>query len=175
MKIKHLKYWLSQTKELSLLSECVRKKFGCLIVDPDTNCVLVNGYNGGPRGGDRLCGGESCIRDTRHIESGTQNDIGCNHAEANAIVNSARLGIPIAGKWLFVNGEPCINCAKLITQSGIARVIYLEGGYLSNDGIAYLLKNHVGVFPVSLEDESSLRSVLQPRFKDVSIERSPFK
>lgn len=174
MKIKHLRYWIAQTKELSKLSECVRAKFGCLIVDPETNCVLVNGYNGGPRGGYRLCGGESCLRDTQCIESGTQNDIGCNHAEANAIVNSARLGVPIQGKWLFINGAPCINCAKLITQSGISRVIYLESNDRSNNGIAYLLKNHVKVFPVSLEDDSSLRSVLQPTFKEVSIKKSPF-
>jgi len=175
MKIKHLRYWVEQTIALSKLSECVRAKFGCLIVDPETNCVLVNGYNGGARGGDRLCGGESCLRNTQCIESGKQNDIGCNHAEANAIVNSARLGISIEGKWLFVNGAPCINCAKLITQSGIARVIYLETQDRSNDGIAYLLRNHVGVFPVSLGDVSSLRSVLQPAFKEVNIERSPFK
>ena len=174
MKIKHLRYWLSQTRELSLLSECTRNKFGCLIVDPETNCVLVNGYNGGPRGGYRLCGGEVCLRDTCDIASGTQNDIGCTHAEANAIVNSARLGVPIQGKWLFVNGEPCINCAKLIAQAGIARVIYIEGGYLSNEGIVYLCQNGVPVFPVSLEDEDSLRSVLQPMFKEVKIQKSPF-
>ena len=134
----------------------------------------MNGYNGGPRGGSRLCDGESCVRNTCQIKSGTQNDIGCNHAEANAIANSARLGISVEGKWLFVNGEPCINCAKLIVQSGIARVIYLEGGYLSNDGIVYLLKNHVSVYPVVLEDESTLRSVLQPTFKEVKIQKSPF-
>lgn len=174
MKIKHLKYWLSQTKELASLSECTRNQFGCLIVDPVANCTLVNGYNGGPRGGDRLCGGESCLRDLCQIQSGTQNDIGCTHAEANAIVNSARLGISIEGKWLFVNGEPCINCAKLIAQAGIARVIYLEGGYLSKEGISYLRKNGVRTFPVFLEDDDSLRSVLQPTFKDVKIQKSPF-
>jgi dCMP deaminase len=158
MRVKHLRYWVEQTIALSELSECVRAKFGCLIVDPETNC-----------------GGESCLRNIQRIESGKQNDIGCNHAEANAIVNSARLGISIEGKWLFVNGAPCINCAKLITQSGIARVIYLETSDRSNDGIAYLLKNRVSMFPVSLGDESSLRSVLQPVFKEVNIERSPFK
>lgn len=174
MKIKHLRYWVSQTQELAKLSECVRNRFGCLIIDPEANCVLVNGYNGGPRGGKRLCGGETCLRDTCSIESGTQNDIGCTHAEANAIVNSARLGISINNKWLFVNGEPCINCAKLIAQSGIARVIYIEDGYLSKAGISYLLENQIEVFPVSLEDQDSLRSVLQPAFKEVKIQRSPF-
>ena len=175
MKIKHLRYWIEQTINLSKLSECVRKKFGCLIVDPDTNCVLVNGYNGASRGGSRLCGGETCSRDLLEIQSGERTEVGCNHAEANAIANSARLGISVQDKWLFINGEPCLACAKLIHHAGINTVIYVNGGYSIKDGISYLVRNSVNIFPIDLKDDATLKSVLQPRFKEVSISKSPFQ
>ena len=180
MKAKHLRYWIEQTKSLSKLSECVRKKFGCLIVDPVSNCLLVDGYNGKCRGGTSQCGGEtSCLRDVWEIKSGEVPSIGCNHAESNAICNSARLGISVKDKWLFVNGEPCLMCAKLIHASGLKAVFYIKGGYSTEEGINYLKKNAVQVHSVEadLSDVEELFIRLNTRFKPAKIlnnEVSPF-
>ena len=81
------------------------------------NQILSLGYNGNIRGqcGD-LCGGDSCLRDTQNIPSGTETDIGCVHAEENAILNCARQGVSCKGSTLYVNGEPCAKCAHRIAR-----------------------------------------------------------
>ena len=137
MNIKHLEIRINQCIELSRASNCPRKKFGALLLDPDRNVVLMDGYNGGPRGGGRLCGGESCLRDDWSIESGTQIEVGCHHAEMNVICNAAASGVATKGAWIVVNGEPCIMCAKLIHHAGIVRVIVIGGEY-ENNGVEYL-------------------------------------
>lgn len=161
MKIKHLRYWIEQTIHLSKLSNCVRRKFGCIIIDPVSNVLLVDGYNGATRGGSALCGGAStCLRET--IKSGENVAIGCNHAEANTIANSARQGIRINNKWLIVNGEPCIMCAKLIKSAGIAHVIFVKDGYSSKAGIEYLKEANVRITSVSKDiHDDELRAILQ--------------
>ena len=58
MKDKHLGIRIEQCLALAKASNCPRRKFGALLVDPDRNVVLMDGYNGGPRGGGELCGGD---------------------------------------------------------------------------------------------------------------------
>ena len=119
MKDKHLAVRIQQCLALAEASNCPRRTFGALLVDPKRNVVLMDGYNGGPRGGGRLCGGEECLRDTMNIESGTRVEIGCHHAEMNLICNAAANGVPTNNAWLIVTGEPCMMCAKLIHHAGI--------------------------------------------------------
>jgi dCMP deaminase len=145
MKQKHLDFYIQQVQELSKLSTCSRNRFGALIIDPVHNCIIMNGYNGTGRGGTALCGGASCLRDTQRIKSGHNLAVGCNHAEANAIANCSRIGVSALDKWMIVNGEPCLACAKLIHQSGISKVLYIENGYSSTEGIEYLKSYHVSL------------------------------
>lgn len=177
MKIKHLRYWLEQTIALSEMSECSRRKFGAIIIDPESNVSLVNGYNGGARGGSSQCAGaDQCHRDLMQIESGTQLEVGCNHAESNAIANAARLGIPLLNKWIIVNGEPCLACAKLIHQSGLDRVICIRGVYSSLMGVEYL-KPLMQVNLVGLDDDDELGEIINPRRPTPvvkAVTRSPF-
>ena len=77
---------------LAKASNCPRRKFGALLVDPERNVVLMDGYNGGPRGGGTLCGGDVCLRDTMNVKSGTRVEIGCHHAEMNLIYCAAANG-----------------------------------------------------------------------------------
>ena len=70
----------------------------------------MDGYNGGPRGGGALCGGDTCLRDDKAVQSGTRMEIGCHHAEMNVICNAAANGIQTQGAWLLVTGEPCVLC-----------------------------------------------------------------
>ena len=141
VKEKHLKIRIEQCLTLAKASNCPRAKFGSLLVDPDRNVILMDGYNGGPRGGGDLCGGDVCLRDTEKVVSGTRVEVGCHHAEMNVICNAAANGVPTKNAWLIVTGEPCMMCAKLIHHSGVSRVIVVDGGFGGANGVGYL-ENH---------------------------------
>ena len=145
MKDKHLKIRIEQCLSLAKASNCPRRKFGALLLDPGRNVILMDGYNGGPRSGGRLCNGESCLRDDMKVQSGTRMEIGCHHAEMNVICNAAANGVPTRGAWLLVTGEPCVLCAKLIHHAGIERVLVVEGGYMGANGCTYLTSHGVEV------------------------------
>lgn len=148
MNQKHIRIRIEQCLLLAEASNCTRRKFGALLVDPTRNVVLMDGYNGGPRGGGRLCGGETCLRDTLGISSGTRMEVGCHHAEMNVICNAAANGVSTRGAWLLVTGEPCVLCAKLIHHAGISRVLVVRGGYAGENGCGYLEAHGVEVMHV---------------------------
>lgn len=149
MKDKHIAIRIEQCLVLAKASNCPRRKFGALLVDPTRNVVLMDGYNGGPRGGGVLCGGDVCLRDSMNVKSGTRMEIGCHHAEMNVICNAAANGVPTRDAWLIVTGEPCILCAKLIHHAGIERVLVVEGGYAGENGVEYLRDHGVRVDTVA--------------------------
>ena len=145
MKLKHIQIRIEQCLALAKASNCPRRKFGALLVDPSRNVLLMDGYNGGPRGGGELCGGDVCLRDADNVTSGTRIEIGCHHAEMNVICNAAANGVSCRGAWLIITGEPCLMCAKLIHHAGIERVIVVDGGYAGCNGIEYLQRHAIGV------------------------------
>lgn len=159
MKQKHIRIRIEQCLVLSQASNCPRRKFGALLLDPGRNVVLMDGYNGGPRGGGELCGGDICLRDAHNVESGTRMEIGCHHAEMNVICNCAASGVPTRGAWLVVTGEPCMMCAKLIHHAGIARVIVVGGGYAGANGCQYLGDNGVEVHAIDGPQDPRLRTI----------------
>ena len=148
LKDKHIRVRVAQCLALAEASNCPRRKFGALLLDPERNVVLMDGYNGGPRGGGELCGGDVCLRDDLKIESGTRMEIGCHHAEMNVVCNAAANGVRCRGAWLLVTGEPCMMCAKMIHHAGITRVMVVEGGYAGENGVAYLRAHGVEVMNV---------------------------
>jgi dCMP deaminase len=145
VKDKHLAIRMEQCISLEKASNCPRRKFGALLLDPERNVVLMDGYNGGPRGGGDLCGGDVCLRDTQNVESGTKMEIGCHHSEQNVICNAAASGVKTAGAWLICTGEPCMMCSKMIHHAGITKVIVVKGGYIGANGIQYLRQHGVEV------------------------------
>ncbi len=147
MKKKHIDIRIEQCKLLAKASNCPRNKLGALLLDPERNVVLMDGYNGGPRGGGHLCGGDTCTRSDLKIKSGTRVEIGCHHAEMNVICNAAAVGVKTKGAWMIITGEPCLMCAKLIHHAGITRVIVVEGGYTTTEGLDYLESNGVSTTP----------------------------
>ncbi len=158
MKEKHIRIRIEQCLALARASNCPRRKFGALLLDPERNVVLMDGYNGGPRGGGALCGGERCLRDTLEIVSGTRMEVGCHHAEMNVICNCAAHGVPTRGAWLIINGEPCLLCAKLIHHAGILRVLVVGGGYAGENGLPYLREHGVDVQLLEGPQDPRLRS-----------------
>jgi len=148
MKEKHVRIRVEQCLALAKASNCPRRKFGALLLDPLRNVILMDGYNGGPRGGGELCGGDECLRDTLDVKSGTRMEIGCHHAEMNVVCNAAANGVRCDGAWLIVTGEPCLMCAKMLHHAGIARVLVVDGGYAGENGVSYLREHGVEVTTV---------------------------
>ena len=145
LKRKHLKLWIDLCRRMAEVSNCPRGKFGAIIVDEESNTLVTSGYNGYLRGGSDLCGGlEECARDAQKIPSGTAIEVGCVHAEMNAILNSARETVSTKGKVIFVNGEPCEMCAKFIVQAGI-KCVYVIGNVYRKNGLSLLRQHHVKV------------------------------
>lgn len=144
MKQKHIDMWVSVCKDIAKVSNCPRNKFAALVIDENSNTLLASGYNGYLREGPPLCGGETCRRDEEGIESGKNIEIGCIHAEMNALINCARETVSSVGKIMFVNGEPCLMCAKFIIQAGIEKV-YIVGGVYKRNGVKLLEESNIGV------------------------------
>ncbi len=145
MNEKHIRNRIEQCLKLMELSPCPRRKFGSLLLDPENNIVLSDGWNGAPRGNEKLCGGDKCSRDELKIPSGTRLEIGCHHSEMNTICNASRIGRSTNKMWLICTGEPCLMCSKLIHHAGIIKIIVIRGGYAVNDGVEYLKAHGVEV------------------------------
>ena len=105
-------------------SYCVRRKVGALVVKD--KMIISDGYNGTPSGFENVCEDENNVTKPYVL-----------HAEANAITKLARSGNNSDGSTLYVTASPCIECAKLIIQAGIKRVVYGEK-YRLSDGIDLL-------------------------------------
>ena len=110
-------------------SYCLRRKVGALLVKD--KMILSDGYNGTPSGFENICEDEN-----DHTKPYVL------HAEANAITKVARSNNSSEGATLYVTSSPCIECAKLIIQAGIRRVVFSEY-YRDTDGIDLL--NRAGI------------------------------
>ena len=102
------------------------RKIGAVIVK--NKRIVTTGYNGAPAGIKTCVERGECLRKKLGIASGTKHEI-CYaiHAEQNAIIQAAKLGIEINGATLYCTHQPCILCAKMICNSGIVRVVYEKG------------------------------------------------
>ncbi len=105
-------------------SYCVRRQVGALIVK--NKMIISDGYNGTPTGFENVCEDE---------EGRTKSYV--LHAEANAITKVAKTNQSSEGATLYITASPCIECAKLIIQAGIERVVYSDQ-YRSAEGIELL-------------------------------------
>ena len=87
--------------------------------------ILTTGYNGAPAGLKSCVDRGECMRIKLGIESGTRHEL-CYaiHAEQNAIIQAAKMGVSIEGATIYVTHFPCVICAKMIINSGIKRIVY---------------------------------------------------
>ena len=118
------KAYLRLATSWAMLSYCQRKKVGAIIVKDSV--IISDGYNGTPAGFDNSC----------------ENDIGETHwyvlhAEANAILKVAKSTNNTDGSTLYLTHSPCKDCSKLILQSGIKRVVYMDA-YKDISGLTFL-------------------------------------
>lgn len=110
-------------------SYCKRRQVGALVVKD--KMIISDGYNGTPSGFENVCEDENNVTKPYVL-----------HAEANAITKLARSGNNSDGSTLYVTASPCIECAKLIIQAGIKRVVYGEK-YRLSDGIDLLKRANI--------------------------------
>lgn len=131
--------YLKIAKIWSEHSYCVRRKVGAILVKD--NMIISDGFNGTISGSENVC----------ELENGsTKQEV--LHAEANAITKVARSTHSSDGATLYVTCMPCIECAKLIIQSGITRVVFSEA-YRVTDGYDLLLKNGIETIQIDIENE----------------------
>jgi len=112
-------------------SYCRRRQVGALLVKD--RMIISDGYNGTPSGFENVCEDENGVTKPYVL-----------HAEANAISKVAKSGNNSQGATLYVTASPCIECAKLIIQSGISRVVYRDE-YRLTDGVDLLRRAGVEV------------------------------
>ena len=165
MKQKFIDYFMDVAERTSQLSYAIRLKVGAIIVKEDR--IISVGYNGMPSGWNNTC--EDIVWDPgaggwldpeefkekypyKMFHEETQQLVACGlktkpevlHAESNCLAKLAKSNESGVGATLFITHAPCLDCAKLIYQSGINNVLY-RNTYRSNDGIDFLNKSGVNV------------------------------
>lgn len=119
-------------------SYCRRRQVGALLVKD--KMIISDGYNGTPSGFKNNCEDEN-----NHTYPYVL------HAEANAITKVAKSNNSSEGATLYVTSSPCMECAKLIIQAGIKRVVFYDS-YRLEDGINLLQQAHIEIVQIALED-----------------------
>lgn len=130
MKEKFRKAFMNTALEFASLSSCKRLQVGSIVVKDDR--IISIGYNGTPAGDDNCC------------EEDGKTKPSVLHAEANAISKLARSSESAEDSIIFITHAPCIECAKLIYQSGIKEV-YFHKHYKDDSGVSFLSKHKIPV------------------------------
>jgi dCMP deaminase len=168
MKNKFVSAHMEAAKVYSRLSSAKRLQVGCVIVKENT--IIGIGYNGMPSGWDNDCEDVTFVSDSPELDYETMTKDGYTfgaykefagwtkrttkpevlHAETNALAKVARSTNSTEGADMFVTCSPCIECAKLIHQSGIRRVFYGHT-YRNDDGLKFLEKCNIET--IQIKDE----------------------
>ncbi len=122
-------------------SYCKRRQVGALLVKD--RMIISDGFNGTPAGFENECEDENYTTKPYVL-----------HAEANAITKIAKSGNNSNGATLYITDSPCIECAKLIIQAGIVRVVYLKE-YRNTDGIELLNRAKIETYKIELDGEQN--------------------
>ena len=161
MKDKFVNAFMDVAERFSKLSSAKRLQVGAIIVKDDR--IISIGYNGMPSGWDNNC--EATIFVTKAEAQGydmvaqgyTETEKGnwtrlktrpeVLHAESNALAKLARSSESGEGATMFITHQPCLDCAKLIYQSGIS-IVYFKEPYRLDTGLDFLQKSNVEVYKV---------------------------
>ena len=119
-------------------SYCQRRKVGALLVKD--RMIISDGYNGTPCGFENVCEDDNGITKPYVL-----------HAEANAITKVAKSNNSSDGATLYVTAAPCVECAKLIIQSGIKRVVYRDS-YRVTDGLDLMARAGIDLLQIAAEE-----------------------
>lgn len=134
------KYYIKVAQLCANNSYALKLKVGAVIVKDDQ--IISDGFNGTPCGFENRC-------ETKNINGELKTLSYVLHAESNAILKCAKYGKSTNGATLYITHSPCIECAKLIIQAGIVRVVYLDV-YRTIDGIIILRKSGINVEKIEI-------------------------
>ncbi|MDJ1108765.1 MULTISPECIES: ComE operon protein 2 [Staphylococcaceae] len=132
-RIQWKEYFMAQSQLLALRSTCTRLSVGATIVKD--NRIIAGGYNGS------VSGEVHCIDAGCYVEDG--HCIRTIHAEMNALLQCAKMGVTTEGADIYVTHFPCIHCTKSLIQAGIKKIYYAEDYKNHPYAIELLDKNHV--------------------------------
>lgn len=120
-------YFMQIAEIVKTRATCIRRQIGAVIVKD--NRIITTGYNGAPSGLKHCTEMGGCYREKLGIPSGERHEL-CRalHAEQNAIIQAANLGISTKDATIYVTLQPCVICAKMIINAGIIKVVY-KGSY----------------------------------------------
>ena len=145
------KRFMDAAKLVASWSSCFKenRQVGCVIVK--NKRILTTGYNGASSGIENCKERGECMRQKLKIASGTRAEL-CyaTHAEQNAIVQAARLGVSVEGATLYCTHQPCAICSKIIINSGIARIVY-EHPYPDEFAVTMLREAEVDTVQIKLK------------------------
>jgi len=133
-----IRFFLNSCKASATESTCLRRRFGAIIVNPETRAVIHQGYNGAPMGCEDCLEKDWCLRQELNIPAGQRYELCCSvHAEQNALIKAGFNGAN--GMHMYIYGEqadtgivvtaplPCFLCTKMILNSGIEKVFTWTG------------------------------------------------
>ncbi len=120
--------FLKMAEEVATWSSCFQENRQVGAVIAKNKRILTTGSNGASAGIMSCKERGECLRRKLNIPSGTRHEV-CYaaHAEQNAIIQAAKMGISIDGATLYCTHQPCVICSKMIINSGIVRIVYRNG------------------------------------------------
>lgn len=120
-------YFMEIAEIVKTRSTCLRRQVGAVIVKD--NRIITTGYNGAPSGTHHCTDVGTCQRIELNVPSGERHEL-CRalHAEQNAIIQAANIGVSTEGATLYVTLQPCVICAKMSINAGIKKIVY-KGAY----------------------------------------------
>jgi dCMP deaminase len=136
--------YMKTAETFAELSHARRLHVGAIVVKDDR--IISIGYNGMPAGWDNNCEDEICYPDAEGITLKTKPEV--LHAESNAVAKLARSNESGQDADIFITHAPCLDCAKLIYQSGIKQV-WFGTAYRDTSGIDFLKKSNIQVTQVN--------------------------
>ena len=127
LQLKWDKRFMELANNVSSWSSCVRdgRRVGSVIVKDKR--ILTTGYNGAPSGVKTCKERGYCLRNKLNIPSGTRAEM-CYaiHAEQNAVIQAAKMGISVEGATIYVTHQPCSVCTRILINAGIKRIVYAQ-------------------------------------------------
>jgi len=142
MKQKFVDAHMAAAEVYSRLSSAIRLKVGCVVVKDNT--IIGIGYNGMPSGWDNNCEEEIILEEDEKFIKVLKTKPEVLHAETNALAKIAKSTNSSDGAAMFITHAPCIDCAKLVYQSGINSVYY-RNSYKNTEGLDFLKKCNIKI------------------------------
>ncbi|RWY86370.1 ComE operon protein 2 [Pediococcus acidilactici] len=149
-------YFMTQALLLSLRSTCKRLSVGAIIVRDRR--VIAGGYNGSVSG-DVHCLDEGCYFVDGHC-------VRTIHAEMNAVLQCSKFGVATDGAEIYVTDFPCLQCTKMLLQTGIVKINYLRNYNNDPYAVALLKRKNVAVKQIKFTDEDLAKIDIKTLLKD---------